>query len=197
MQRFQSIVQQRGQVPFASYSGERVYMREFTKRQGLPIDLTRWQSTVDAMLDGVDADGPIYLMIDQGMVRAGSSQRRPGVHIDGYWIPSIQAHGGRHMTGVWDNGSGGRWKTCNFSHPEAIILASSVTAARAFAGEFDGAPSEGGDCAHINTTGLRETVLKSGFAYAGNVTMLHESLPVTADCLRTVVRLNVPGWSPL
>jgi hypothetical protein len=36
-------------------------------------------------------------------------------------------------------------------------------------------------------------VLESGLAYAGNVTMLHESRPLPVACQRTLVRLNVPG----
>jgi hypothetical protein len=43
---------------------------------------------------------------------------------------------------------------------------------------------------------MDEIILDSGRVYAGNVTMLHESIPVPFDCLRTLVRLNVPGWTP-
>ena len=104
-----SIVQQRGAVTFPAHTGERVYMREFRKSTGLPAHLSRWQSTIDAMLDGVDTDGPIYLMIDQGVVKATSSHRRPGLHIDGYWNPAISAHGGggRHSRTPSDEGRGG------------------------------------------------------------------------------------------
>lgn len=208
----QSILKTIGTVPFAAHIGERVYMREFTQRGGLPDDLARWQPTVDALLREVDAPGPIYLMIDQGVVRAGASHRRPGLHIDGYWHPGISAHGGhgsrpghnsrpretpRHCSspGAWDTGSG-RWKNGIYSEPEAIILASDVAAARAVVGHFDGMPGEGGDCRHIDTGSLIVVPMRAGIAYAGNVTLLHESLPVAADCLRTVVRLNVPGWTP-
>lgn len=192
----QSILKTIGTVSFAAHIGERVYMREFTQRGGLPDDLARWQPTVDAMLREVDAPGPIYLMIDQGVVRAGASHRRPGLHIDGYWLPAIQSHGGEHVAGPgWDTGSG-RWKNATYADPEAIILASDVAAARALVGEFDGMPGEGGDCRHIDTGSLIAVPMRAGIAYAGNVTLLHESLPVAADCLRTVVRLNVPGWTP-
>lgn len=205
-----SIVQERGLVPFPAHTSERVYMREIRKAAPLPAALSRWQDTVDSMLVGVDTEGPIYLMIDQGVVKAGNAHRRPGVHIDGYWIPSIQAHGdGKHMAGGWDTGdgrwknspgsgwdTGGGWKTGIYSAPEALILASSISAARAFAGQFDGRPGEGGDCSHVDTSALLEVPMRAGVAYAGNVTMLHESLPIATDCLRTVVRLSVPGWSP-
>lgn len=189
-----SIVQERSSVPFPAFTGERVYMQAFYKAQGLPPHLERWQNTVDAMLEDVDTDGPIYLMVDQGIVKANTSHRRPGLHVDGYWNPLLRAHGGSggHV-GCWD---GGGWATCDFSHPEALILASDVSSCRAMVGSWDGTPSDGGDCSHISTTGMEELILEAGKAYAGNVTMLHESLPVCEDTQRTLVRLSVPGWHP-
>lgn len=194
-----STLQERGAVHFPENTGERVYMREFTKTGGLPFDLRRWQPTVDAMLAGVDAVGPVFIMIDQGLVRAGTPQRRPGLHIDGYWVPSLQAHGGGGGGHVgcasgWDTGN--RWKQCDFSAPEALILASDVSASRALVGDYTGEPGEGGDFSHLGTAGLCEIKLQAGRVYAGNVTMLHESLPVERDTLRTLVRLSVPGWTP-
>lgn len=192
-----SILQQRGAVPFPEFTGERVYMRAFNKAQGLPFDLRRWQPTVDAMLDGVDVAGPIYIMIDQGVVAPGTSQRRPGLHIDGYWVPSIQAHGGggRHVSNPAADGRH-NWSHCDFSTAEGLILASDVRASRALVGEFDSAPGQGGDYSHLDTKDLRSVELEAGLAYAGNVTMLHESLPLQVATPRTLVRLNVPGWSP-
>lgn len=220
-----SSVQQRGPVAFPEFTGERVYMLPFTKAAGLPFDLARWQPTVDAMLDGVDVAGPIYLMIDQGMVRAGVTHRRPGVHIDGYWRPGVQAHGqlppgnpghghrppepgrghifagshGTHVAGArpgsWDNG-----KT-PWSHRgqmrEAIILASSVQGGAAWVGQYDGEPGEGGDFSHLDLSSMRKVPMAAGHAWAGDtMTMLHASVPLPRDTQRTLVRLNVPGWLP-
>lgn len=185
----QSIIQQRSAVSFPAFTGERVYMREFTKADGLPEDLRRWQPTVDAMLDGIDVAGPVYIMIDQKLVRAGQPQRRPGVHIDGYWNPAIQAHGGPepgHSHFPRNDG----WPV------EAILLASNVQASRAFEGEYDCRIAAGGDCSHLDVSALRAVPLTANVCHAGNVTMLHESLPVEQDALRTLVRLNVPGWEP-
>jgi hypothetical protein len=206
----ESIIKELGIVPLASNTGERIYMREFRKEDGLPFDLARWQPTVDAMLSEVDTDGPIYLMVDQALVSAGAAHRRPGVHIDGYWHPALHAHGtptpspghsgqppaptpGRH---IWAAGGHGHIIRNDDTVPEGLILASDVAACRAFVGQWEGAPGEGGDCRHIDLSGLHPVILQSGIAYAGNVAMLHESLPVPLDCLRTVVRLNVPGWTP-
>lgn len=215
----QSIVQQRGQVSFPAFMAERIYMHEFRKEIGLPASIAHWQATVDSMLEGVDTDGPIYLMVDQKVLRAGDLHRRPGVHVDGYWHPAIQAHGGGHKLtahgsvppppghqpeprrhgaisakGRW--GVPSDWSHADFSEPEAIILASNVQACRAYSGEYHGKPGDGGDFSHLDTHGLIRTDLSPGVVYAGNVCMLHETLPVMQDCARTLVRLNVPGWSP-
>lgn len=192
-----SIAEKRQAVSFPEFLGERVYMREFRKRDGLPSDLKRWQKTVDAMLDGIDVDGPIYLMVDQGIVRSGNTHRRPGLHIDGYWNPGVFAHGGRPPGhGHVPTPDRPRHIHAMDWHPEALILASDVSACRAMVGQFEGVPADGGDCSHIDVSGMDEIRFQSGYAYAGNVTMLHESMPIPYDCARTLVRLNVPGWSP-
>jgi hypothetical protein len=176
----QSIVEQRNTVTFPAFIGERVYMQPFLKKDGLPEALRqRWQATIDAMLEGVETDKPIYLMIDQQRVTVGSYHRRPGLHIDGYWNPGVGHHTGHIHT--------------NFLK-EGLILASSVQACRAFIGEYHELPGDGGDCSHVDTSKMEEIIFKENNVYAGNVGLLHESLPVKQDCFRTLVRLNVPGW---
>lgn len=76
---------------------------------------------------------------------------------------------------------------------ETIILASNVPACRALVGEWGGIIGAGGDVTHLDLSHMREIQLQAGIAYAGNVTFVHESLPVLHDCQRTVVRINVPG----
>ncbi len=198
-----SIVKEMGNVSFPVHTMERVYMKEFRKESGLPLELKRWQQTIDQMLLQVDTDGPIYLMIDQGVVKANTTHRRKGVHIDGYWIPSLQAHSGPgghiHHTkskGYWD---GDYWNTNPKAlewPDEAIILASDVSASHAYVGEWDGEIKQGGDCSEIDLSNLECIKLAANKVYAGNVTMLHESTQVAEDVLRTLVRLSVPGWSP-
>lgn len=199
-----SLIKEIGPVQFPANTGERIYMLPITKRDGLPSNLARWQPTIDSMLLGVDVDGPIYLMIDQGIVKAGTSHRRGGPHIDGNWNPGISAHGGGgggwgpppspgHRPKLSHGSNGCGWNAENFS-PEALILASDVTASCAYVGEIDGDPVEGGDCSHLDLSTALRVPLIAGKAYAGNVTMVHESLPVPTDCKRTLVRLNVPGF---
>lgn len=235
----QSIAQQRGIVAFPAFTGERIYMQPFFQRDGLPKEMGRWQPTVDAMLDGIKTDQPIYLMVDQGIILPSTSHRRPGIHVDGYWNPgpghgshrSVSAHGGnrgghggynppepapshggrrshggyrepepprhrpsaprRHGAGV------AGWDRIDFSDPEAIILASDVSACVAYTGEYDEQLIiEGGDARHINVDHMERHVFNANTVYAGNVALLHESVPLATRTQRTLVRLNVPGWTP-
>ncbi len=179
-----SEIREIGKIVFPENIGERIYMLPFTKQQGLPESAKRWQSTVDQMLVGVETDGPIYLMIDQGFVKAGNSHRRPGLHIDGNWIEENRCHGG---------GGGSHHHRGPDMTDELIILASDVIGCRAYAGDFTGLPGENGDCYHIVIDGLEKIDLSPYKVYAGNVSMLHESIPVDIDCMRTMIRLNVPG----
>lgn len=233
--RYESIIEARGSVTFPDFAGERVYMEPFFKKEGLPTSLKHWQKTVDAMLDGIDTDGPVYLMIDQSAVKAGNFQRRPGLHIDGYWNPGNAGHGGhRTMSGHGthrsivtshypapfrhgptrapahrplptprvprrhESGAFGSlpWEQASFSDPEAIILATNIQASRGFTGTYSGPIGDMGDCNHVDTSEMKEIQINCGRVYAGNVTMLHETLQVQEDSLRTLVRLNVPGWTP-
>jgi len=157
-------------------------MQGFTKAGGLPSNLARWQDTVDAMLSNVECAGPIYLMIDQSVVPAGITHRRPGLHVDGRWCAAAGKH--RHST------------EDDPDVPEGIILASSHLGCRAFTGEYSDSPKVDGDCSHITTCGMHFVDLEPGYAWAGDsMQMLHESIPLSAAVSRTVVRLNVSGWN--
>lgn len=69
----QSLMQVGGNVSFPAFTGERVHIQKFHMQEGLPPHLARWQDTVDSMLQGADTDNPIFIMIDQGHVRAATS----------------------------------------------------------------------------------------------------------------------------
>lgn len=204
---YRSNVEQRGPVQFPAFTAERIYMREFRQCDGLPKDLARWQPTVDQMLDGIETDGPIYLMVDQGVTQIGKTHRRPGLHIDGYWSPGGRDHRGNHIAAMpkwngdpdWRDNINGQspWGHIDLSTPEAIILASDVIGCCAFVGEYDTAHiKEGGAANGVDTFGLQRIVMNPNRAYSGNVGMLHASIPHTAKVQRTLVRLNVPGWEP-
>ena len=216
---------------FPRFTGERHYMVPFTKRGGLPPKLQHWAPLVSQMLLNVDVNDSteMFVMIDQREVPAGQSHRRGGVHIDGYWSPSLHCHGGggggRHKGSLpspeefpersvpsreqrvlapkvpktppapaneldlWLQGDG------FLAAPEALLLASDVTGARAHLGEWEGVVGRGGDCSAVDLRHLQAVDLNGGFVYAGNVACLHESLALSVLTCRSLVRINVPGWA--
>ena len=187
---YQSTAQKLNSVTFPEYQGERVYMEKFYKKEGLPSSLSRWQKTVDQMLENIETDEPIFIMIDQSIVEPNTSHRRPGPHIDGYWIEELQAHGGngghRFPTDLWG--------TLDFNKPESIILASNIKGCKGYVGEWEGSIKEGGDLSHLNLNHLNTFELEPNISYLGNVSFIHESLPLTKKTERTLVRLNLQGY---
>jgi hypothetical protein len=90
-----------------------------------------------------------------------------------------------------------RWEDAAFEQPEAIILASDVTGSTGFFdGTFEGPIRAGGDCRQVANLVGEPVINRANVAYEGNVTMLHQTLPMLTDVQRTVVRLSVPGYSP-
>ncbi len=169
-------------VVFPEFDGNKAYMVPFLKKDGLPNNLTKWQGIVDSMLAKVDTTSPVYFMLDQKEVKAGTIQRRPGVHIDGFWDASAKGHG--HSI-----------RYVNEKDQEAVILATNEAGVMGYEGEWDFSPALGGDCSHISLKNMASRFLEAGKAYLGDTMyFLHESLPILRDCFRIVVRLNVPGY---
>ena len=110
IQRHVSRVAVGAPVTFPAWMGERHYMVPFTVREGLPAELARFAPTVEAMMSGLDVDPAQYnyIMIDEAEVRPGEFHRRPGVHVDGYWHPAAQCHGGGGHGGGGHGPSPGR-----------------------------------------------------------------------------------------
>lgn len=207
MTTYTSVVREAGRVQMPKFTGLMVYMLPFFKKLGLPTTLKDWQPVVDAMFEGVDTVDEMFLMIDQRPVKANEFHRRPGLHVDGYWDRGTlghQGHGSRPPRHRSYPGSGshvggldrGSWRTATLEQHEGLLLASNITACRAFNGTWSGPINDGGDCSHVSTAQMQEVLMAPDTVYQGNVAMLHESLPVEQDCLRTVVRINVPGWTP-
>jgi hypothetical protein len=180
-----SIVKQGSKVVFPKFTKERVYMIPFTKESGLQDQYSRWNNTAQDMLDGIDVDGIMYFMADQGEVQAGSTHRRGGAHIDGNYGP----------TGFGNPGPPG-FKIMEYRMPDdltgGILLASTHTGCKAYSGTVEGNPAKGGDCSHLDLSATDELIMKPSHAYFGNVTMIHESLPTEADQERTVCRIILP-----
>lgn len=195
-----SIARRRGAVDFPAPILERHYMVPFTRAAGLPAHLRHWQRTVDQMLEGAEAPGRIYFMVDSGQVPAGAMLRRPGLHVDGHWLEHLRCHAHRQEPGP-RRAPGPRGVETGehspLSYPEAIILASDVTGCEAFTGPWEADVADDGEISSLDRSGMQHVVFEAGFAYAGNAAgMVHRSVPMQQECFRRVVRLNVQGWEP-
>lgn len=217
-QMYNSSVENVGLVTFPKFKPERIYMQKFFKNSGLPKKYSHWQDTIDQMIATVDTDQPMYLMVDSGMVKANNTHRRSGLHIDGYWIDTedMQCWGNtpprwnpkhdneilschaptppHHWSKPTYDGKKPNWNEAELKHPEALILASSYTSSRGFVGQWDGFIGDGGACDTVDTSNMKEVILKKNNVYISNVGFLHESLPVQEDVERTLIRISVKNW---
>ena len=179
----ESKMQRLGVIPFPEFRGEKIYMVPFYQSDPLPDKLRRWQKTIDAMLKTIDApEGEkLFFMVDESIVKAGTPQRRPGIHIDGNWIEGATEDSPQLKKPLY---------------PETIILASNVSGCAGYTGIYrEDLIGKGGEASLVNVSKMQRTVMLPDFAYAGNVHFLHESLPAKVTVRRTLVRINVPWYS--
>ena len=186
----QSIIKEGGIVSFPKFTGERIYMIPFTKSEGLPQEYSRWSSLVSALVEDIETDGVIYFMADQGAVKAGNTHRRGGAHIDG----NYGYYNG--VVGFQGDSRPGFKMDMDYRMPMdtkgGIVLASSHVGCKAYEGDFNDSPAFGGDCAHIDVSSAKQSVLQPHRVYIGNISMVHETTPAQEDQNRTVVRLILP-----
>lgn len=170
-----------GQVKFPEFTGQREYMRGFTKKSGLPNDLERWTDTIAPILENIDSDDMIYLTIDQKFIKAGNHHRRGGLHIDQYWIDSM-----------WKGGGG--WVNNALHEPQGIILATDKCNSVGFVGDWSGRVGEGGSVSENEIENMQKVFIEPNNVYFGNVGFVHETLPVEKDTERTLIRLITKNW---
>lgn len=187
---------------------KRVEAGKLHRRGGMHIDGFWVPGTLIAGMGGYDV-GPKYSTMYAGH---HTQIPTPGFKTDAQWDKDNKEHLTQverkrkideRLKNIEKKASGDEWQTApRWNDPindeklwpnETIILASNVPACRALVGDWGGIIGEGGDVSHLDLSHMREIQLQAGIAYAGNVTFVHESLPVLHDCERTVVRLNVPG----
>lgn len=135
-------------------------------------------------------EGEAYLTVDEKVVTAGMSQRRPLPHVDGCF----------HQIGdkmSWGGGGGGWLHYCNDVGASsigrmAVIVAASVAGCKAWRGKFQGRPAKDGDLSHITDQLGEGEVLHENVGYLLSPDCVHESLRFDRDTLRTFIRIALP-----
>ena len=72
-----------------------------------------------------------------------------------------------------------------------IIITSNFESCNGWIGDYDGVVGVGGDCSNINIDNEPFT-LKRNNVYYGNNHFIHESLPLSQDTHRVMVRITLP-----
>jgi hypothetical protein len=128
--------------------------------------------------------GLAHMTVDEKIVRAGMSQRRPKPHVDGCFMPAASSWG----HGGWAHG-------CN-NIPVGefrrmpVIVASSAVGCRAWRGTFDAVPKSDGDLSHLEL-GDGE-ILPAEFGYLLSPDCVHESMIQSVDVARSFLRIALP-----
>ncbi len=185
-----------GKIKLPEYKGDRVYMHEFLiEDPKMPRGYERWNETLKTIVShSPKKTGKAYITIDEKLVKTGESHRRGGPHTDGNYLFGWGGGGSGWLTGE-DGRVLPREKHLQqyCSDKGGMLIVSSYQACKAWNGEFKGEPNQGGDCSHIDLSGLESYNLKPNTLYWGNSTFIHESLPIEEDVERQLVRITLPA----
>lgn len=189
---FTSRAKSLGIVGLPAFSGIRVMMMPFhiaDPTGSLPPELDAWKPVVESMLfkSGDWATGTGYLTIDEALVKAGETHRRPGRHVDG----------------VGPNGEHGSWGGGGGYGANGMLMVTNHPGVRIYQGTFRQNPEPNGDCSHVPTYEVSGTfgVTSTHIPEAGEVwycesLCMHEALPMVLDTKRQFCRISFPSRSP-
>lgn len=171
-----------GWCRFPEFKGTRVMMMPYQIEDphgSLPDYLQDYAHMLSCSVPVIDR-GVGYLTIDEALVPAGTTHRRPGLHVDG------GSYGG------WGGGGGG------WAGTGGMYLAASVTASMGWVGDFQAVIGPDGevDQLDLQTHRLDPIALVKGTVYHCNSHFLHQALPLAQTVQRQFVRVSTPSDAP-
>jgi len=177
-------------VKFPPFLGRQKYMHTFDLSHPIPAPgFEDYFEVVYNLCHAAGArEGLAHMTVDEKIVKAGMSQRRPKPHVDGCFIPSVSNWG--------HDGGGGRWNHyCNNVAAEKmgrmpVIVAASAVGCRAWRGVFEARPASDGDLSHLEL-GEGE-VLPANVGFLLSADCVHESMILAEDTQRTFLRIALP-----
>lgn len=170
------------------YMGRQHYMHSFNLAAPVMLEgFKDYLEPVTRLCASAGArSGIAYMTVDEKIIEAGMSQRRPKPHVDGCFYPSL---------GDWGGGNG-KWNHyCNSIgagplRRMPVIVAASAVGCRAWKGMFDTDPKEDGDLSHLEL-GQGETFMRS-MGYLLSPDCVHESIIQNHSIRRTFLRIALP-----
>lgn len=163
-----------GAATFPPYAGRQFYMHSRPAGEHtMPEGLEDYIPVVARLLKAADvpAEREVHITVDEKVVAAGMSQRRPGPHVDGYFRKAEMRWGGP--------GPGPTWlHHCNELPVSrmAVIVAATVPGCTVWRGRFDAEPGEGGDMSHISDQLKDGAILLPNRGYLLTPDCVHESM---------------------
>ena len=195
---FNSQIAPIGKIALPAFIGAQVYMRKHVIGEPVQIaEAPSFEPVVERMLGSISlpTGSEVFITVDQKELQAGTTHRRGGAHVDGNYIFDWGGGGGGWLTGVDGRVLSPENHKLQYCNPDGgMLIVSDFQACRAWMGEFEGQPNQGGDCTHL-TQGLAQNpsiLLEPNRIYLTNSTCVHESLPLTEDVARTLVRITLP-----
>ncbi len=173
------------------YRGRQHYMHSFDLAAPVMRDgYEDYLEPVTALCRAAGAtQGIAHMTVDEKVVVAGRSQRRPRPHVDGCFVPEA---------GLWGHEPSPGWlHICNDIgrgpiQRMAVIVAASAPGCRVWRGRFDGEPTDVGDLTHIaNQLGEGE-ILPANVGFLLSPDCVHESMLMAQDTQRTFLRIALP-----
>jgi hypothetical protein len=172
------------------YKARRDYMHTFDiENPVMKPGYEDYGRIVSALLQSAHVThGKAHMTVDEQIVKAGRSHRRPGPHVDGCFIPSANYWG--HPSPGWLHyyNNVGRGPIARM----AVIVASSVPGCKVWEGIFDGEPTKTGDLSHIVDQLGEGIVLPSDRGFLLSPDCVHESVIFPRDTVRTFLRIALP-----
>lgn len=173
------------------YLGEQA-MTEFDLNTlaGLPTEFVKIARAM--LLNIKHCGGKAFFTIHGKKLMKGETLRRGGAHTDGNYEPHQMTFGG----GGWKVGQDGPSINTQLHARQyntikgGILLASNYESCLGWVGDYKGLPKTGGDCSHIELD--KPFMLEKNKVYCGNNHFIHESLPLSGDVHRVMVRITMP-----
>lgn len=173
------------------YRNRQHYMHAFDLAN--PIMLPGFEDYARPVRDLCEAAGArvgtAFMTVDEKVVRAGQSQRRPRPHVDGVFVPDLH---------LWSNGPSPGWNHhCNDigrgpARRMSVIVVASVAGCRAWEGQFDGQPAMDGDLSHIHSQLGEGQVLPANKGFVLSPDCVHESMLLSNTVERSFLRIALP-----
>ena len=175
-------------ITLPEYQGRQMYMHTFTAQDPkMPEGFEDYLETVTALCQAVGIGGQAHMTVDEKVVQPGMSQRRPGAHVDGYWLSELCQWGIPSWSHYCNNVPVDRMH---------IIVASSVPGCIVYPGTFNGEPKNDGDLEHIRDQFGEPKLLPAGKGFLLSPDCVHESMIFDQPTQRTFLRIAFSDLLP-